>query len=305
MIAAADSDGPGRSENLGAPLAAAEEYRDASLPLRAMSPRALIRRPFDDLMAATAASVGAGHPARVLAATMLGFTVTWFAYVPVHELLHALGCWASGGSVTRLEVDPWYGGAWLAKIFPFVVAGGEYAGRLVGFDTHGSDWVYLATDATPFGISVLVGVPLLRACARRPRPLLFGTAAVLSFASFCSIPGDYYEMASILTTRAASWLAGGTGLALESFRSDDVLRLVEVLLFAPAELGIGGAGAMAAALVLIGCSLVLAVLLACATYGLGVAAAEVFSHAGFWRRDATSEEAAARQRRSAGGDHSE
>jgi len=68
--------------------------------------------------------------ARGLAFALLGLAVGWWIYVPIHELLHAAACLLAGGEVTRLEIAPQYGGALLARIFPFVVSGGEYAGRL-------------------------------------------------------------------------------------------------------------------------------------------------------------------------------
>jgi hypothetical protein len=49
--------------------------------------------------------------------------------------------------VWRLEIDPLYGGALLARWLPFVEAGGEYAGRLSGFDTAGSDATSGVDDA--------------------------------------------------------------------------------------------------------------------------------------------------------------
>jgi len=52
--------------------------------------------------------------------------------------------------VSRLEIDPLYGADALARIFPFVSPGGAYAGRLSGFDTRGSDWIYWLTDLAFF-----------------------------------------------------------------------------------------------------------------------------------------------------------
>lgn len=156
------------------------------------------------------------------ALALVSVVVAWHVYVPIHELLHALGCAATGGSVTTLEIQPRYGGAILAEVFPFVRAGGEYAGRLSDFDTHGSDLVYLATDALPYALSLVIGVPLLRACGRRSRPLLFGPAIVLGMAPFLSVPGDYYEMGSIVVT-------GLLGEAYQGLRSDDLLELLHGL----------------------------------------------------------------------------
>ena len=48
----------------------------------------------------------------------------------------------------------------------FVVSGSEYAGRLSGFDTRGSDWIYLATDLGPFVLTIFPGVWWMRRAAR-------------------------------------------------------------------------------------------------------------------------------------------
>lgn len=153
---------------------------------------------------------------------VVSLVVAWYVYVPIHELLHALGCLATGGSVTTLEIQTQYGGALLAAVFPFVEAGGEYAGRLSDFDTHGSDLVYLATDALPFVLSILLGVPLLRACGLASRPLLLGPAIVLALAPFYSLTGDYYEMGSILVT-------GAMGEDWYPLRSDDLFKVMRGL----------------------------------------------------------------------------
>ena len=83
-------------------------------------------------------------------------------YVPLHGLLHAFGCELGGGRVWRLKIDPLYGGALLARWLPFVEAGGEYAGRLAGFDTAGSVAVHLFTTGLPF---LLTPVPRCLALA--------------------------------------------------------------------------------------------------------------------------------------------
>jgi len=189
--------------------------------------RAFVETPLDDVGAALEAALVAG-PRRVRAAVLLlgSVVLTWWVYVPVHELLHALGCVLAGGTVHELQIAPEYGAVLLARLFPFVVAGGPYAGRLSGFDTHGSDLVYLATDALPFALTVVVGVPLLLHCRRGAHPLRCGAAIVLAAAPFYSLTGDYYEMGSILMTR----LAGGVSVAgVDAFtplRSDDAVNLV-------------------------------------------------------------------------------
>jgi hypothetical protein len=176
--------------------------------------------------------------------------------VPLHELLHAAGCWAAGGAVTRLEVDPLYGGVLLARVFPWVVAGGEYAGRLSGFDTRGSDAVYLATDLLPF-VLTLPGVWALRKAARAGRPGLFGAAAPFALAPLLSLSGDAYEIGSILVTRLPPW-SGAAAL----LRGDDV-GLVFARVAGAAASPWGGFVA----------ALVAGVVWAWATYGLGGAVA--------------------------------
>ena len=202
---------------------------------------------------------------RPLRLALAGVSVifAWYVYVPIHELLHALGCAATGGTVTTLEVQTQYGGAILARVFPFVVAGGEDAGRLSDFDTHGSDLVYLATDALPYLLSVVVGVPLLRACARRSRPLGFGPAFVLGLAPFYNLPGDFFEMGSIVVTR-------GLGPDWHELRSDDMFRLIDRLFSSPPDAG------LAASLVAVAASFVVAIALAYASWWLGDLLARVF-----------------------------
>ena len=194
----------------------------------------------------------------------LGLVGTWYVYVPIHELLHALGCIAAGGEVEQLEIQVQYGGALLARVFPFVVAGGDYAGRLSGFDTHGSDLVYLATDALPYSLSVLLGVPLLRACTRARKPLRTGAAIVIGLAPFYNVAGDYYEMGSILVTRGIAWLGGN----FFGLRSDDLVLLLGRLFSQPEELGLTGDG-LAAPLLVVAGSFGVGLGLAFATWGLG------------------------------------
>jgi hypothetical protein len=203
-----------------------------------------------------------GRPLR-LALAGVSVIFAWYIYVPIHELLHALGCAASGGTVTTLEVQTQYGGAILARLFPFVEAGGDYAGRLSDFDTHGSDLVYLATDALPYLLSIVIGVPLLRSCARRSRPLWFGPAFVLGLAPFYNLPGDYFEMGSIIVTR-------GLGPDWHELRSDDLFRLIDGLVSARPDAG------LAAPLLAVAASFVVAIALAYASWWLGDLLARVF-----------------------------
>ena len=144
---------------------------------------------------------------RGLLLAALGLIAGWWVYVPVHELLHAAACEAAGGEVTRLEISESYGGALLARVFPFVEPGGEYAGRLSGFDTRGSVGVYLATDLGPFVLTLFPGVWWLRWAARSRRALLFGAALPFALAPFLSVTGDAYEIGSLLVTSLPPWQA--------------------------------------------------------------------------------------------------
>ena len=174
-----------------------------------------------------------------LAKIFLGLGLGWWLYVPVHELLHAGACLATGGGVERLEIDGMYGGALLAKIFPFVVSGSEYAGRLSGFDTGGSDFVYLATDFGPFLLTLFPGVWLLRHAVFKRRAFLFGLALPLALAPFISLTGDAYEIGSILTTSSGPWSDAASSALL---RGDDVFKKFAELRAAGSSAPWGGFG---------------------------------------------------------------
>jgi len=182
--------------------------------------------PFSDLTAAFARALP--HPPwRGLVAVFVGFVVSGWVYVPIHELLHAFGCVVTGGTVTRLEIDPHYGAALLREVFPFIAVGSDYAGQLTDFDTHGNDLIYLATVFAPFLLTILFGVALLRAVARVRRPgwgpcLLIGVATPQALAPFANALGDYYEMGSIIISRVVVLL--DPGLVLEARRSDDLVK---------------------------------------------------------------------------------
>lgn len=226
--------------------------------------------PIHDLMAAMEAQiVRARQPKRALAVVLLAGVASWWVYVPVHELLHALGCYMTGGSVAELQIAPEYGGALFARFLPFVVGRSEYAGRLSGFDTHGSDVIYLATDVLPFLLSIFIGVPLLKSCARGRRAALLGAAFVLGLAPFYCLTGDYYEMGSIVTTRGLTWLSSSQAARFAVFRSDDVVKLVTDMWTRPVSFQIGGAGSRVVGWLVVAGGLVCGVFLAFATYGAG------------------------------------
>ena len=167
---------------------------------------------------------------RGLVAAALGLLAGWWLYVPLHELLHAAACRLAGGTVTRLEIDRIYGGALLAELFPFVAPASEYAGRLSGFNTRGSDLIYLATDLGPFVLTLLPGVWALRRAAARRRPVLFGAALPFALAPFLSLSGDAYEIGSILVTRLPPW---SSPALREMLRGDDVAKVASALAAAP------------------------------------------------------------------------
>ena len=162
-----------------------------------------------------------------LAWMLAGLFAGWWLYVPIHELLHVAGCVVAGGSVSRLELDPIYGAHALAAVFDFVHPASDYAGQLTGFETGGSDVVYLSCVLAPYVLTVFPGFwawqQSVRAAASRPSPARIagvGALLVLAAAPLMSLPGDYYEAGSILVSAAA-----GSEAAL-AWRSDDVFRLV-------------------------------------------------------------------------------
>lgn len=132
-----------------------------------------------------------------------------------------------GGDVRELQIQPLYGGHLLAKILPFVTSGGEYAGRLTQFDTHGSDITYLATDLAPFLLSLLGAFPLLAIARRRRSAVLFGPGVVLATAPLASLTGDLYESGSIVVSATVGSLPfGGAAGNPEAIRHDDLLALL-------------------------------------------------------------------------------
>lgn len=188
-----------------------------------------------------------------LAWVFVGLMVGWWIYVPFHELLHAAGCWLTGGSVTRLEIARVYGGDLYALIFPFVEPGGEYAGRLSGFDTFGNDLIYLATDFSPFLLTIFPGIYLLRRSVASGSAFYYGFWLSFALAPFMSLTGDAYEIGSIVVTQLSPWQDHS-----QLLRSDDLLLWMDTYL---GQSGIPWGGAVLGATI--------GLLWAVATYSLG------------------------------------
>lgn len=163
----------------------------------------LLGGPFRELLHGLEAVLGKGTRSLLLVGA--GLVAGWWVYVPAHELLHAFGCLVAGGEVSRLEIDPIYGARWLADLFPFVVPGGSYAGRLSGFDTHGSDGIYLLTDLAPFALTLFPGFWWMRRAARGGRPVAFGAALPAAFAPLIALAGDAYEIGSLAVVHLPPW----------------------------------------------------------------------------------------------------
>jgi hypothetical protein len=96
---------------------------------------------------------------------------------------------------------------------------------------------------------------------------LFGAAPPLALAPFGSLTGDYYEMGSILVSRAAALLQ--PGFDVTRWRGDDLFKL------AGERFGSGDAGGIAAGGIAdglgMGAAFVLGCLLAWLTYAAGAA----------------------------------
>jgi hypothetical protein len=187
----------------------------------------LLLSPLHDFIEALGRAMPVVTWQRVVTA-LAGVVAGWWLYVPAHELLHAFGTIVAGGTVERLEISPEYGAALLQKIFPFVTVGSDYAGQLVGFDTGGSDLVYLSTVWAPYLLTVFIGVPLLREIARRGRPgagasALLGLSVPVAYASLANVAGDFYELGSIPVSRIVAGLVTGGDPA--RWRSDDLFLL--------------------------------------------------------------------------------
>jgi len=202
---------------------------------------------------------------RTLLPLALTVGAVWMHTVPVHELLHAAGCLLGGGEVSELEIKPVYGGALLARLFAFVRSGGNYQGRLAGFDTGGNDWCYLLTDALPYLLTILLGVPMLELARRRGSMVALGVGMVHTILPVASLGGDYYEMGSVVATRMAGLQPRSPEALL--LRGDDlalVLRRVE-------------AGGVEHGLILIGAGVLIGVFFLWLTMDLSILAARLLA----------------------------
>lgn len=162
---------------------------------------------------------------RVFIPLVFSVAVVWWVTVPVHELLHAAGCVLFGGGVEELTIRSVYGGGLLEKIFPFVKSGGAYAGQLTRFDTGGSDLCYFATSFFPFLLTVFFGVPMLVLALARKSAMLHGVGFVHAVLPVVALPGDFYEMGSIVTTRLMGLQSGSAGADI--IRGDDFFLALE------------------------------------------------------------------------------
>jgi hypothetical protein len=225
----------------------------------------LLSSPLHDYLSAMDASFQRSLPLNAVIVFVF-LVISWWIYVPIHELLHALGCIIGGGKVSRLELSPVYGAAFLKNFFPFISVGSDYAGQLKGFDTFGSDSIYLITDFFPYILTIVFGVPLLKSASQksassRLNSVKFGIAIPIAYAPFVSVTGDYYEMGSIIISRLTA--SAFPGFRPLYWRSDDLLKLSHQLFFSGQATDIRDVIGLSV-------SLLLAIVLIFCTYWAGV-----------------------------------
>ncbi|MBN1355963.1 hypothetical protein JXA40_06780 [bacterium] len=172
----------------------------------------------------------------------LSLTITWFIYVPVHELFHCAGCVCSGGSVSELILGREYGAAALQRLFPFIEPRTtRYAGRLTGFEPAG-DISYFICVLSPFILSVFPGVFLFVYSLSRKAFWSLGPGLIIGLASFTNLTGDFFEMGTIVSTQLVNRFGFGYPAGhVPNFwmlRSDDILRLFREMAASPAEYGL-------------------------------------------------------------------
>ena len=175
---------------------------------------------FEELAHAYNGLVEHGPALRSLILVGAGLVAGWWVYVPAHELLHAAGCWMGGGEVQTLQIQPRYGGHLIAELLPFVSPEGDYAGRLIGFDTRGSDWTYALTVMLPF----LLGFPGFWAIGRSlgsRSAFVFGFGLPASLSPVLSVTGDFLEFSGIMLFQVWPGSAQGNRRLI----TDDLFRL--------------------------------------------------------------------------------
>ena len=239
------------------------------------SPAGILSRPLNDFLSAMEHSLRES-PRLNTGVIFLCLLLSWWVYVPVHELLHALGCVISGGRVTRLDLSPVYGADFLRNFFPFISSGSEYAGQLTGFDTRGNDLTYLITVFLPYTLTIFPGVPLLKAASTetassRSGSIRLGISIPLAYAPFIALTGDYYEISSIIISRLVAWAL--PGFSPLYWRSDDLIKLSRQLIFTGNVPQLRDVAGLAA-------SLITAIVLAFCTYEAGDACSRVFRNRG-------------------------
>ncbi len=228
---------------------------------------------FEDTISVIERFQTASNPMISLALLLLSILITWFIYVPVHELFHVAGCLLSGGEVNELVLDRKYGAALLNKIFPFIIpSSSAYAGRLSGFDP-GSDLGYLITVFAPYILTVFPGVWLLTHSAIIKKMWMSGIGFVLGLAPFMSLTGDFFEIGTIFSTKIAdhAW-QGIPSRTIERFwdlRSDDIFRLISEIAAHPELYGLPGTEKLFQLAAVICAGFFLAVLFSGWTYQLG------------------------------------
>ncbi len=201
---------------------------------------------------------------------LAALVVTWFIYVPIHELLHVAGCVGTGGVVDTLILGREYGADFLKNVFPFIEPQtSRYAGRLTGFEPS-NDAGYFVTVLAPFLLTPIPGLMALRLFIRKKNTIYLAMGIIIGLAPFWNLTGDYFEMGTIVSTLAVNLVtAGNAAVSIPAFwelRSDDIFRLFGEIGSAPGDYGMGSmaAGFLTIAVILLG--FILAVAFAGWTY---------------------------------------
>lgn len=230
--------------------------------------RDVVRGAVDPLLLKSERSIAA-----LFAPLIAAVAATWFVTVPLHELLHAAGCLLSGGTVNELMLQPLYGGRIFERFIPFVHAGGDYAGRLSGFDTGGSDFGYFVTVLFPYILTLLLGFPMLARARKTGNPLPHAVGIVHTLLPLVSLPGDYYELGSIVATRIAGFAPGSEEARL--IRGDDLVHV----------LGSVAGSDIPGGFIVVGAGVLLALLFIWSTWWCSLAIARIFGRKALENRE--------------------